>query len=246
MEGAGDDPREQRRLDEHEQRGRDPERDVDAEQHAGPAGRGGRGAGRARARLGLGLRRQLGELVRRRLVAAEPVPEDVVRPALVEEDDRRRRSAPRPSSPRACSAPTTALLDREAVAEVGARDHHARVQAREERRDRQRPSPTAVSDERPAAARPRDEERRDRERGDPERGGQDRREDVLVVAVDGDRRPSRRGSRRRARRPGAESRAAVRRRARSRSPVVRSVRKVAPWKAKSATTASAGEDRVRR
>ena len=69
MECAGDDPREQRRLDEDEQRRRDAERDVGAEQHAD----GPRAAYEARVERAHGL--VMGG------VAGHAVPEDVVRPA---------------------------------------------------------------------------------------------------------------------------------------------------------------------
>ena len=86
-EGAGGDGGDQHRLGEHEQRGDDAERGVEREQRP----HGARAADEARverplnARLGAGLARH--ELDRRLFVhGAEPGPEDVVRPPLVEQD----------------------------------------------------------------------------------------------------------------------------------------------------------------
>ena len=77
------------------------------------------------------------------LLATDARPEDVVRPALVEEDERdedQRHDAHHLQ--RVVRRRRT--VDGEAVREVGARHHHARVEAREERRDDQRSSPSAV------------------------------------------------------------------------------------------------------
>ncbi len=112
VERAGDDPGEQGRLHEDEHRGREADRRVEAEQRSRRPrvpqesrveGEHPLSAGRRVARL----RSQRLDGGFRRLPAADPRPEDVVRPPLVEEDDRRRRSTQRRSSPRACSAATT-------------------------------------------------------------------------------------------------------------------------------------------
>ena len=69
-----------------------------------------------------------------RATAPDPRPEDVIRPGLVEEDDReedpdRDRHHGERVVTRRC------VVDREAVGEVRRRDHHARVEHREERHD---------------------------------------------------------------------------------------------------------------
>jgi hypothetical protein len=85
VERSRDDPREQRRLHEHQQRRRDPRR---RRRRAAP-NRPARDEARSSARTGYpGLRAQLGSPLSG-LVRAEPVPEDVVRPSLVEQDDGR-------------------------------------------------------------------------------------------------------------------------------------------------------------
>ena len=177
---------EQHRLGEDEQRGDDAERRVEREQRTHgaraadearvePAHRGPR----RRSRVGA---RSAGDGA---VLAAEPCPEDVVRPALVEQDDRRddqrhdghhlervvRRGG---------------VVDGEAVREVVARDHDARVEAREDR-GHDEEGAGRREHERPAAAGEPDADDGAEQCGDREQRGKQRREDVLVVAVDRDR-----------------------------------------------------------
>ena len=88
-------------------------------------------------------------------------------------------------------------VDGEAVRGERARDHHARVEAREQRRD-DRDRGHCGHGERAARAPAEDEQGCEDERGDPDRGGHDRREEILVVAVDRD------GDRERHERPGED------------------------------------------
>ena len=119
------------------------------------------------------------------LRSAEARAEDVVRPALVQEDERdedhrhdghhlervvRRRG----------------VVDGEAVLEGGARHHHARVE-RDEQRRHERDRPERRHRECPPVAPRYREDDRERERHDPERRGERRREEILVVAVHRDR-----------------------------------------------------------
>ena len=86
VERLRDDSREQRCLHEHEQRGRDPERHVDAEQHPDrPCTADEARVEGAHEWSTAGQHAQLRSLFRSRLVAAEPVAKHVVRPALVDQ-----------------------------------------------------------------------------------------------------------------------------------------------------------------
>ncbi len=102
------------------------------------------------------------------------------------------------------------VVDGEAVREAGARDHHPRVEAREERRDVQSTAASRRRRERETAAAPVGEDDGEHECGDPERRRQHRREDVLVVLVGrDDDRPGQERPRRRAA-AASESRRAAR------------------------------------
>ena len=125
-----------------------PSGDVEREQARARPARGGGGAGRARARSSLGRRLDAGGSASAgsdaRLVAAEPVrgrrgtssPGRAGRREEDQRDDRHHRER---------VVRRRGAVDGEAVREVRARDHHARVEAGEERRDDERPSPSAVS-----------------------------------------------------------------------------------------------------
>ena len=98
-----------------------PERGVERRAAAAPAGRAGRGAGRARAslspRAAVAARERLGR--RLDLLAADAGAEDVVRPALVEQDERHDDQGDDASSPRACSARTRRSATVRLLREVG-------------------------------------------------------------------------------------------------------------------------------
>ena len=81
------------------------------------------------------------------------------------------------------------VLHGEAVLKLRARDHHAWIQAREQRRDEQDHAEPGHR-EGPAGPAADHEDDRERGRGDRERRRQDRRKHALVIAVDGnDHRP---------------------------------------------------------
>src|SRR4249920_3463473 len=121
---------------------------------------------------------------RDRRLSAEPTTEDVVRPTLVEEyegheDQRRDRHDLERVVRRRC------VIDREAIAEVRVRDHHARVEAREKRRDH-RNCTQGGHGERAAVLRSDEECPGENKSGDSEDRRKYRREEILVVAVDRD------------------------------------------------------------
>src|SRR3954453_19828471 len=137
-----------------------------------------------RRRSNAAIRSGRGRVARDGLAPAHPRAEDVVRPALVEQDegdeDRRNDAHHGERVVR-----RGGVLDREAVREVGARDHHARIERGEERRNEADRSGRSEC-ERGAAPAEIDEDEREDERGDRDRRRQHGRVDALVVAVDRD------------------------------------------------------------
>ena len=106
VERAGDDAREHRRLNEDEQGRCRAEQDVGTEEHAD--GTGAAYEARVERAHGSGCRP----------LALQPVPEDVVRPALVEEDDRQHDQRDDGQDHQRVVG-RRGVLDREAVREVG-------------------------------------------------------------------------------------------------------------------------------
>ena len=136
VEGSGDDPRQQERLQQHDESAWPRRRRRPEPAAAAPRSRARAAVSRG-ARYGLGRGLDARRIRRRRarfgLVAAEPLPEHVSRSSPGRGGSPADRSRRRSRSPSACSA-RTPRRDGEAVRKVRARDHHARIQAREQGR----------------------------------------------------------------------------------------------------------------
>ena len=168
-------------------------------------------------------------------VVADPVAEDVVRPPLVEQDERHEDQRD-DAHHRERVVRRGGIAHGQAVPEVRARDHHPRVEAREQRGDGgDDPEPVIENARpfRPRRRRQRCEHERDERDAAGSAGG--KRSLSFRSIGNGDRPDTKTAPRATA---GSASRRAARSARSCSSPTVRNVRNVAPWKVNSSTAAT--------